>query len=77
MVVSDQYLSCVTDGLALNTAGTGLLVPSITAGVGNTATSAALSIADFNRFRGDVLQSIDILDQKLRDIVAISATTCP
>ena len=67
----------MTDGLALNAGGTALLVPSSAAGVGNTANTAALSIADFNRFRGDVLQAIDILDQKLRDIVAISATTCP
>ena len=41
------------------------------------AANTALSIADFNVFRGRVKASIDILDQKIRDIVMIAAATCP
>ena len=41
------------------------------------AANTALSIADFNVFRGRVKASIDILDQKIREIVMIAAATCP
>jgi len=38
----------------------------------------APSILDFNIFRSNVLQAIDILDQKIRDILAVMPpTTCP
>ena len=42
-----------------------------------TASNTALSIFDFNQFRSAVISSIDILDQKIRDIVDISAANCP
>ena len=42
-----------------------------------TAFNTALSIFDFNQFRSAVISSIDILDQKIRDIVDISAANCP
>ena len=38
----------------------------------------APSILDFNIFRSNVIQAIDILDQKFRDILAVMPpTTCP
>ena len=47
-------------------------------GQGNTALDAALSLVDFNVFRarGNVIQAIDILDQKIRDILAVTEPTC-
>ena len=41
-----------------------------------TATNTALSIADFNTFRSNVKASIDILDQKIRDILMIAPASC-
>ena len=56
-------------------------IPTGTAAFCTTATcnaaNTALSIADFNIFRSNVKSTIDILDQKIRDIVMISAATCP
>ena len=42
-----------------------------------TAGNTALSIADFNLFRSSVKASIDILDQKIRDILMIAPASCP
>ena len=42
-----------------------------------TAGNTALSIADFNVFRSNVKASIDILDQKIRDILMIAPASCP
>ena len=39
--------------------------------------TAALSLFDFNLFRGNVIQAIDILDQKIRDILDVLEPTCP
>ena len=40
--------------------------------------NTAPSILDFNIFRSNVIQAIDILDQKIRDILAVMPpTTCP
>ena len=44
---------------------------------GDTTTSAALSIADFNIFRESVINAVDILDQKIRDILDVTKPTCP
>ena len=59
----------VTDGLSFPT--------TTTVALGNTALDAALSLVDFNVFRGNVIQAIDILDQKIRDILAVTEPTCP
>ena len=37
---------------------------------------SALSLLDFNIFRGNVQNAINILDQKLRDILAVQEPTC-
>ena len=57
----------------------GLNVPACTAiGADNTQTSdaVALSIKDFNLFRLRVVDAIDTLDTKIRDILAITSLTC-
>ena len=47
-------------------------------GISNTNPSTtALSMFDFNLFRWNVIQSIDIIDQKLRDILDVIEPTCP
>ena len=63
----------VDDGIAYPTMNTVAFCATVPCNAANTA----LSIADFNRFRGWVKASIDILDQKIRDIVMIAAATCP
>ena len=46
--------------------------------LGNTATSnTALSIADFNLFRLQSIQAIDALDNKIREMLSVTAPTCP
>ena len=60
----------VTDGLAFPTRTT-------TSIMGTLPSNTALSIADFNIFRGNVIQAVDILDQKIRDILAVAQPTCP
>jgi len=42
----------------------------------NTATTA-VSMFDFNLFRWNVIQTVDILDQKIRDMLDIMEPTCP
>ena len=59
----------VTDGLAFPTAAT---VP-----LGVTNADTALSLVDFNNFRINVLQAIDILDAKMREMLAVQAANCP
>ena len=66
---SISLVSGVTDGLTFPTGKT--------TAEGNTVYSACLSIVDFNLFRGNTIQAIDILDQKIRDILAITKPTCP
>ena len=59
----------ITDGLSFPT--------STTTAIGTGVTSVALSVVDFNIFRGNVIQAIDILDQKIRDILDVTKPTCP
>ena len=66
---SISLITGVTDGLSFPT--------SITTAHGNLASNVALSVADFNIFRQNVIQTIDILDQKIRDILAVTQPTCP
>ena len=56
---------------------TGVTQTFCSATVPCTAGNTALSIADFNRFRSNVKASIDILDQKIRDILMIAPASCP
>ena len=42
-----------------------------------TVANTAPSILDFNLLRTSMIQAIDILDQKIRDIVMTTAPTCP
>ena len=63
-----SLISGVTDGLSFPT--------STTTSLGTLASNTALSIADFNIFRGNVIQAVDILDQKIRDILAITPPSC-
>ena len=42
-----------------------------------TVANTAPSILDFNLLRSNMIQAIDILDQKIRDIVMTTAPTCP
>ena len=58
-----------TDGLAFPT--------TMSAEIGSSPALTALSITDFNIFRTNVIQAIDILDQKIRDILAVTEPTCP
>ena len=47
-------------------------------GISNSdATLTALSMFDFNLFRWNVIQAIDILDQKIRDMLDVTEPTCP
>ena len=62
-------IASVTDGLAFPT---GVAVP-----LGTTNADAALSLVDFNNFRINVIQTIDILDAKMREILAVQAANCP
>ena len=67
----------IATGDAANIAG--LNVPACVAiGASNTQTSAevALPIKDFNLFRLRVVDAIDTLDTKIRDILAIVSLTC-
>ena len=64
-----SLISGVTDGLSFPVGST--------TSMGTTAANTALSIVDFNVFRGNVIQAIDILDQKIRDILAVTQPTCP
>ena len=51
---------------------------SLVYGISNTNPSTtALSMFDFNLFRWNVIQSIDIIDQKIRDILDVMEPTCP
>ena len=46
--------------------------------LGNTEDSAALSIAGFHQFRSEVIDMINILDNKIREILSASNTVqCP
>ena len=63
----------VDDGIAYPTMNTVAFCATVPCNAANTA----LSIADFNRFRSDVKASIDILDQKIRDILMIAPASCP
>ena len=73
-----------TAGLSISTTTNvddGLAYPGTTqtfcsSTVSCTAGNTALSIADFNRFRSNVKASIDILDQKIRDILMIAPASC-
>ena len=42
-----------------------------------TVTNTAPSILDFNVLRSNMITAIDILDQKIRDIVMTTAPNCP
>ena len=56
----------------------GLWYPTgTTVSSGDTTNSAALSIADFNIFRESVINTVNILDQKIRDILDVTKPTCP
>ena len=66
---SISLISGATDGLSFPT--------GMTTAHGNLASNTALSLIDFNIFRGNVIQAIDILDQKIRDILAVTEPTCP
>ena len=57
-----------TDGLSFPTGNSAI--------IGSSPASHALSITDFNLFRTNVIQAIDILDQKMRDILAVTEPTC-
>ena len=59
----------LTDGLWFPT---GTTVSS-----GATSSSAALSITDFNIFRGNMISALNVLDQKIRDILDVTKPTCP
>ena len=72
-VLSISTNTNVDDGLAYPTSNTAAFCTTAPC----SATNTALSIADFNTFRSNVKASIDILDQKIRDIVMIAAATCP
>ena len=63
----------VDDGIAYPTQTTVAFCSTAPCNAANTA----VSIRDFNALRSAVKASIDILDQKIRDIVMISAATCP
>ena len=39
--------------------------------------NTALSMFDFNLFRWNVIQAIDILDKKIRDMLDVTEPTCP
>ena len=46
--------------------------------ISNTIPSnTALSVFDFNLFRWNVIQAIDILDKKIRDMLDVTEPTCP
>ena len=45
--------------------------------IGDTNANVALSIMDFNLFRINVINRFNILDQKIRDILAVQEPTCP
>ena len=47
-----------------------------TAVIGDTHTTAALSIHDFNLFRKLVAEAINTLDKKIESILAITAPSC-
>ena len=48
-----------------------------TIAIGDTNADVALSIMDFNLFRINVINGFNILDQKIRDILAVQEPTCP
>ena len=64
------------DGLAFPLAQVALPGFGTTA-LGDTNANVALSIMDFNLFRISVIGGFDILDQKIRDILAVQEPTCP
>ena len=45
--------------------------------IGDLNANVALSIIDFNLFRINVINGFNILDQKIRDILAVQEPTCP
>ena len=47
-----------------------------TRALGDGTHSVALSIVDFNVFRFNVINGFNILDQKIRDILAVQEPTC-
>ena len=47
-----------------------------TRALGDSTHSVALSIVDFNVFRFNVINGFNILDQKIRDILAVQEPTC-
>ena len=57
----------------------GITIPTQSVmGISNSqATLTALSMFDFNLFRWNVIQAIDILDQKIRDMLDVTEPTCP
>ena len=48
-----------------------------TTAIGDLNANVALSIIDFNLFRINVINGFNILDQKIRDILAVHEPTCP
>ena len=53
-------------------------IPGIgTTAIGDLSGNVALSITDFNLFRINVINGFNILDQKIRDILAVQEPTCP
>ena len=48
-----------------------------TTAIGDLNANVALSIIDFNLFRINVINGFNILDQKIRDILAVQEPTCP
>ena len=71
-------LGTAAEAVTLQSPGTdGLSFPTgISAIIGSSPASHALSITDFNLFRTNVIQAIDILDQKIRDILAVTEPSC-
>ena len=67
-------LSSTTDAsMGGLTFATGTVMP-----ISNTlASNTALSMFDFNLFRWNVIQAIDILDKKIRDMLDVTEPTCP
>jgi len=55
---------------------TGAVVSAAQA-IGTTEDTAAVSLVDFNNFRVQVVDVINILDLKIREILAVNAPVCP
>jgi len=75
-----QIIFPITAGGAAVTAGLiadGLLLTGTSNALGTTTDTAALSISDFNNFRLNMIDALNILDQSVRDIVSPTPPSCP